>query len=100
MPIVSNWLSISTPFQVLKLESENGRLIVQAHQNDALKGQIRQLQEDIRKDTDLRKELLSAIEVARLVHLVFSEMAFARNSDQEPIHVKKYFHCNLLFTEI
>jgi hypothetical protein len=52
--------------QVLRLEQENGRLMMESQQNDALRGQIRQLQEDIRKDTDLRRELLAAVAMARL----------------------------------
>ncbi len=51
--------------QILGLEQDNGRLVNQSNQNLALKNQINQLQENIAKDTALRKELLKSLELAK-----------------------------------
>jgi chromosome segregation ATPase len=50
---------------VLGLEHKNGRLIMDSYQNNAMKNQIHQLQEDIAKDTALRRELLASLELAK-----------------------------------
>ena len=50
---------------ILKLESKNERMTAEAHQSSVLKSQIRQLQEDVKRDQDLRRELLSTIENVR-----------------------------------
>ena len=51
--------------QVLHLEHKNGKLILDGQQNLSLKHQIQNLQEEIIKDTNLRKELLSSLELAK-----------------------------------
>ena len=51
--------------QVLHLEHKNGKLIQDSRQNLSLKHQIQRLQEEILKDTNLRKELLSSLELAK-----------------------------------
>lgn len=51
--------------QILTLEHKNGRLIMDSSQNFGLKSQIQKLQEEIAKDTALRQELLSSLELAK-----------------------------------
>jgi len=51
--------------QILALEHKNGRLIMDSNQNISLKCKIQNLQEAIAKDTALRKELLSSLELAK-----------------------------------
>ena len=51
--------------QILNLEHKNGKLIMDGQQNLSMKHQIQKLQEEIIKDTNLRKELLSSLELAK-----------------------------------
>ena len=50
---------------VIAFEHKNGKLLSEQSQNSQLKSQIQKLQDDIAKDTALRQELLSSIEMAK-----------------------------------
>jgi len=51
--------------QIMALEDRNGRLQGEVALNDGLRGQMEQLQRDLRSDTDLRQELVRDIERAK-----------------------------------
>ncbi len=73
--------------QVLVLEHKNGRLIMDSNRNISLKSKIQKLQEEIAKDTALRKELLSSLELAK------SSLTGDIDSLEKKLHAEKENHC-------